>query len=77
MEYRFPSAMGEEEAAGGQLNYSWLLDVQAKCLERFPVEHRQEVPNVGLLEAILLAVQECPSGEFILHDKNGNILKEH
>jgi hypothetical protein len=76
MEYRFPSAMGEAQSAGHQINDDWLLDVQARIFEIIPVEHKHEVPCLGLLEVILLAVQDCPSGDFILHNRNGKILRE-
>jgi hypothetical protein len=76
MEYRFPSAMGEAHAAGWNLNPDWLGDVLAQVRVLMPAAHMNEFPSISLVEVILLAVQKCPSGDFILHDANGNILRE-
>ena len=76
VEYRFPSAMGEAEAAGHQINDDWLMDVQDEIRRIIPEARKAEVPCLGLLEIILLAVQNCLSGEFILHDSSGKIIRE-
>jgi hypothetical protein len=85
MDYRFPSAMGEADAAGWHLHPEYLCDVQDRARElvrqklhqwSVPLEKIEESLNISIVELVLLAAQDCPSGEFILHDRNGNILRE-
>jgi hypothetical protein len=76
--------MGEAEAAGHVFNYDYLQDVQEKAkeiLRDFRVRGQrpedakryEEMLDGGIVEIILSAVQKCPSGDYILHDADGNI----
>jgi len=86
MNYRFPSAMGEAEAAGQVFNYDYLYDVQekakailrnfrAKGIRSEDAKRYEEMLDGGIVEIVLSAVQECPSGDYILHDAQGNIIR--
>jgi hypothetical protein len=87
MEYRFPSAMGEAESAGCVFNPEYLEDVKKKAKEFLrdfaakgirpeAAKRCKALLDEGIVAIVLLAVQECPSGDFIIHDRNGDILKE-